>query len=349
MNSYSVGQTLRVIPHQNEADESFKEKARARIILNSIGDAVLSTDITGNVTYLNVVAEKMTGWDRKGAVGRPLAEVFQIIDGTTRTTFQNPMKLAIERARAVNITTNRILVRRDGHESFIEDRASPLHDRNGQITGGLIVFHDVSAARAMSLQMSYLAQYDALTDLPNRIVFIDRLDQAIASAQRNSGNLAVLFLGLDGFKQVNDSLGHAIGDELLQSVAMRLKRCVRNSDTVSRQDGEEFVILLSEITHSAEAVISAQKILTMLRPPHIIAGHELQAVASIGLSTYPEDGDDADTLINNASAAMYYAKRQGRDTCQIFEGNMKVSAVKSQTLEASLRRALDLCCVIGEN
>src|ERR1700676_3051688 len=147
-------------------DALFNEKERAQVTLNSIGDAVLCTDCSGNVTYLNVVAEQMTGWLLKEATGRPLIDVFQIIDGLTRQPARNPMDMAVSQNRTVSLTANCILVRRDGHESAIEDSAAPIHDRDGRGTGAVIVFHDVSVARSISLQMAYLAQHDFLTDLP---------------------------------------------------------------------------------------------------------------------------------------------------------------------------------------
>src|SRR5260370_41726500 len=159
------------------------------------------------------------------------------------------MDLAIRENKAMGMSANCILVRRDGYECAIEDSAAPIHDRHGQITGAVIVFHDVSLARAMVLEMSHLAQHDILTDLPNRSLLKDRLTQAISLARRNHNQLAVLFLDLDGFKHINDSLGHSIGDKLLQSVAARLSACVRKSDTVSRLGGDEFVILLAEVWH----------------------------------------------------------------------------------------------------
>ena len=223
LDSYTLPRALERIIERKAADEAlFFEQQRAEVTLNSIGDAVLSTDVQGNVTYLNPVAERMTGWPRQEALGRPLAEVFQIIDATTREPARNPMDQAIQLDRIVGLTPNCLLVRRDGLETPIEDSASPIHDRGGQVIGAVIVFKDVSEARAMSLQAVHLAQHDFLTDLPNRMLLNDRLTQAIALARRHGHRLAVLFLDLDRFKHVNDSLGHVIGDTLLQSVARRL-------------------------------------------------------------------------------------------------------------------------------
>ena len=342
LDSYAFARAIRNVTEREIArHELFTEKERAQVTLNSIGDAVLSTDISGNVTYLNVVAEHMTGWSKKEAVGHALSEVFQIIDGVTHRPSPNPAELAIYENRTVGLAANCILVRRDGYESTIEDSAAPIHDRNGQVTGAVIVFHDVSMARAMVLQMSHLAQHDVLTDLPNRSLLTDRLTQAISLARRNHNQLAVMFLDLDGFKHINDSLGHAIGDKLLQSVADRLSACVRKSDTVSRQGGDEFVILLPEVAHAADAAISAAKIISELKEPLNIGEQSLRVTVSIGISTYPDNGEDAETLIKNADTAMYQAKENGRQSYQFFKPAMNVRAVARQSIEESLRRALE--------
>ena len=241
LDRYTLSRAVRnMIDRKIAEDALFIEKERAQVTLNSIGDAVLCTDIGGKVTYLNIVAERMTGWSRRQALGRSLGEVFRIIDGVTRQPAQNPMDIAVAQNETVSLTANCILIRRDGHESAIEDSAAPIHDRDGHSTGAVIVFHDVSAARSMALQMTHSAHHDFLTDLPNRMLLNDRIGQAIAAARRNNVKVAVLFLDLDGFKDINDSLGHLVGDHLLQSVANRLVNCVRSSDTVSRQGGDEF-------------------------------------------------------------------------------------------------------------
>jgi diguanylate cyclase (GGDEF)-like protein/PAS domain S-box-containing protein len=319
----------------------FEAKERAQVTLNSIGDAVMSTDLAGNVTYLNIVAERLTGWSWQEAAGHPFQEVFRIIDSATREEARNPIAFAVRENKTVGLTPNCVLIRRDGVESPIEDSAAPIHDRHGRVTGAVIVFHDVSAARATTLTMSYLAQHDSLTDLPNRALLNDRLTEAMSLARRHQRRLAVLFLDVDRFKHINDSLGHMIGDRLLRSIAQRLLRCVRASDTVSRQGGDEFVILLSEVAHAQDAAVCADKILEVVRSPHRIEQHDLHVTASVGIVTYPDDGTDADTLMKHADFAMYQAKEHGRDNRQFFKRDLNIRAVERQSLESGLRHALE--------
>lgn len=316
----------------------FKEKQRAQVTLNSIGDAVLATDIAGNVTYLNLVAEAMTGWSHEDALGRPLAEVFNIIDGTTREAAVNPAQRAIEEDRTVGLAMNCVLIRRDGVEVPIEDSAAPIYDRHGRIAGAVIVFRDASRSRAMTEKMAHLAQHDFLTGLPNRMLLTERLSQAIGLAQRHRKQVALLFLDLDNFKRINDSLGHAIGDRLLQSVAERLTGCVRATDTVCRQSGDEFVILLAEIEQPQDAARVAEKVRAALAVPHLIGGHELPVTLSIGISVYPDDGDNADTLMQSADTAMYKAKVSGRNNYRFFRAEMNSRSIPIQTTPPSSAR-----------
>ncbi|HEY8036619.1 MAG TPA: EAL domain-containing protein [Methylobacter sp.] len=190
-------------------------------------------------------------------------------------------------------------------------------------------------------QLDYLAHHDTLTDLPNRMLLQDRLNQAIELAHRQGRQLAVMFMDLDRFKYINDSLGHGVGDQLLLSVAQRLVNCARHSDTVSRQGGDEFVLLLSSIEHPEDAALFAQKMLAALALPHRIDQRNLHISVSIGISIYPTDGRDAETLIKTADTAMYYAKESGRNNYKFFEQNMHVSAVQRQSIENSLHQALE--------
>jgi diguanylate cyclase (GGDEF)-like protein/PAS domain S-box-containing protein len=334
--------SLRYAIERKSMEEAlFEEKERAQVTLNCIGDAVACTDSWGNITFLNLVAEKMTGWTLQEATGRPMAEAVRILDAGTREAIPNPLQRAVLQDRTVHLPSNCILIRRDGFETPIEDSVSPIHDRQGQAAGAVIVFRDVSAARAMALQIAHSAEHDFLTGLPNRMLLNDRLSQAITLAPRHSKQVAVLFLDLDGFKHINDSLGHPIGDKLLQSIAKRLVDCVRGSDTVSRQGGDEFVVLLSEVEQSEDAAITARRMLQAVAEAHSIDQHDLHVSTSIGVSVYPDDGLDAETLIRNADTAMYQAKENGRQSYQFFKPAMNVRAVERQAIEESLRRALD--------
>jgi len=319
----------------------FEEKERAEVTLNSIGDAVVCTDIDGNITFLNLVAERMTGWSAKEAAGRPMAEVLMILGGDTREIIANPMERAAARDRTARLPENSILRRRDGVEVSIEDSVAPIHDRHGKVTGAVIVFHDVTAARAMAVEMAHSAQHDFLTGLPNRMLLSDRIGQSITAAARHKNKVAVLFLDLDGFKHINDSLGHSIGDKLLQSIGECLVACVRGSDTVSRQGGDEFIVLLSEVEHLEDAAITARRMLLAVGGAHVVEEHELHVTASIGVSVYPDDGQDAETLVKNADTAMYQAKENGRQGYQFFKQAMNVRAVERQSIEEGLRRALE--------
>jgi len=326
---------------KNMEEALFVEKERAQVTLNSIGDAVACTDISGNITFLNLVAEKMTGWSHKEAEGRPMADVLEILDATSRKANSNPMQLAVDQNRTVHLPSNSILVRQDGLEIPIEDSVAPIHDRKGQATGAVIVFRDVSAARAMTLQLAHSAEHDVLTGLPNRALLNDRVNQSIILASRHMKKVGVLFLDLDGFKHINDSLGHLTGDKLLQSITKRLCDCVRASDTVSRQGGDEFVVLLSEMEHSEDAAVTARRLLQAVADAHFINQQDLHVTTSIGVSVYPDDGLDAETLIKNADTAMYQAKENGRQGFKFFKSSMNERAVERQSIEEGLRRALE--------
>ncbi|MBK7677210.1 MAG: EAL domain-containing protein [Candidatus Accumulibacter sp.] len=318
----------------------FEERERAQVTLDSIGDAVLTTDLQGKVTYLNLAAEVMTGWSREDALGRPLSEVFHIIDGATRQAAPNPARRAISENRTVGLAADSLLVRRDGCESAIEDSAAPIHNRDGRVAGAVIVFHDVSESRAMVLKMAHLAHHDFLTGLPNRVLLTERLSQAIGLARRRGKQVALLFVDLDYFKHINDSLGHAVGDLVLQSAALRLSACVRTTDTVCRQGGDEFVILLAEIEQPQDAALVAEKLLVALAEPQRIGQHEIHVTLSIGISVYPDDGVDTDAVMENADAAMYHAKASGRNNYQFFTAGMNSHAVRRLFVETGLRRAL---------
>jgi diguanylate cyclase (GGDEF)-like protein/PAS domain S-box-containing protein len=319
----------------------FVEKERAQVTLNCIGDAVICTDVSGRVTFLNVVAERMTGWSCQEATGRAMAEVCRILETASRGPTLIPTGQQVGQNETARLVSSCCLVRRDGVEVPIEDSIAAIRNREGQSIGTVVVFRDVSVARAMSLQMAHTAEHDFLTGLPNRTLLSDRIGQGIVSARRNMKKLAVLFLDLDGFKHINDSLGHLVGDKLIQSIAKRLVDCGRGTDTVSRQGGDEFVVLLSEIQNAEDAAIAARRMLETVAEPHCIDQHDLHVTTSIGIGVYPDDGLDAETLLKNADTAMYQAKEAGRHSFQFFEPAMNNRAVERQSIEEGLRRALE--------
>ena len=326
---------------RGRSQQMFVERERAEITLNSIGDAVLATDTQGNVTYLNAEAESLTGWTRAEAFARPVATVFDVTDGLTGLRADDPARLAIEHNRKIRMKGNFVLVGREGKETAIEHSAAPIHDRSGEVLGAVVVFRDVIVSRERRLQMLHLAEHDALTDLPNRMLFNDRLARAIALARRYGRRLALLFLDCDRFKHINDTLGHAVGDQVLKVIARRLTTCVRDSDTVCRHGGDEFLILLTEVDHPHDAAVIAQKIVGSVAEPIRINDHELAVSASIGISVYPEDGQDAQTLIMRADTAMYHAKNGGRNRADFYRADMEVPEIQRSSIESELRSALD--------
>ncbi|MHB1581020.1 MAG: putative bifunctional diguanylate cyclase/phosphodiesterase [Acidithiobacillus sp.] len=227
-------------------------------------------------------------------------------------------------------------------KAALDEYILQLRQANEHLVVATIKAHELAdQVQAARDQMDYTAQHDALTGLPNRLLLQDRLGQAIEAARRQERPLAVMFLDLDRFKYINDSLGHAMGDQLLQSVAQRLKGGLRHSDTISRQGGDEFVVLLPNIEHAEDAALSADKILAALTPPHHIGEHALHISVSIGISIYPDDGQDTETLLKSADSAMYYAKENGRNTYKFFEQQMNARAIQRQSIETGLRRALE--------
>src|SRR5580658_8249985 len=345
-DGYRLRLTVRTMIDRWAAEAVCRENALATITLDSIGEGVVRTDLSGKVTYLNVLAEKMSGWFREEALGRPVADVLRLVDSMSGAVLSNVVVIVTQgdkSAMATTKCTNCTLIRRDGLEFGIENRVAIIHDKVGDTIGAVISFRDVSGARAASAEMSRVAQHDVLTHLTNRTLFDDRLTQAISLAERQSKQLAVLFVDVDQFKRINDTLGHGVGDNLLRSVARRLVACVRRTDTVSRLGGDEFLILLSQIEHSEDAAITARKILRAVAAPHVIDSKSLDVNVSIGGSTYPADAQNAETLVSYADVAMYEAKQQGRNSYQFFRTDMRARMATRVALERDLR------CALGRN
>lgn len=327
--------------HKLTEQALFAEKQRVEVTLESIGDGVITTDTDALVTYMNPIAEKMTGWSNLEACRRPLLEVFRIVNEGTRKLVPNPVEVVLEHGEIHGLANHTLLIGRQGEEFAIEDSAAPIRDRDGHIFGVVLVFHDVSETRRMANRMTYLAEHDFLTGLPNRLLLNDRLKQALTIARRDNEFVALMFLDLDHFKNINDTLGHEVGDQLLKMVAKRLESCLRGSDTISRQGGDEFIILLPEMhDHFAPAEV-AEKLLAAASAPYEIGLHEILATVSIGIAVYPDDGDDAETLTKSADAAMYHAKSLGRNNYQFFTRLMNEQVSQLAEMEHNLRRAVE--------
>jgi diguanylate cyclase (GGDEF)-like protein/PAS domain S-box-containing protein len=322
--------------------ELLTERERAEVTLGCLGDALVTTDTRGLIDLLNPIAETLCGWTAEEAKGRPQGEVVRILDGASRQSLIGGGEgTEAQGERALPLLGNAVLVRRNGSELPVRGSFAPVRDRAGHALGGVLVFRDATAEQATVQQMAHSAQHDFLTGLPNRVLLNDRIDSAISIAPRHRKKVAVLFLDLDGFKQINDTLGHLVGDKLLQSVARRLMGCVRGSDTVSRQGGDEFVVLLSEVERPEDAAITARRMIEAVASVHTLDREEVRVTTSIGIAVYPDDGTDAETLIRSADTAMYQAKESGRHAYRFFKPAMNLRAVERQEVEESLRRALE--------
>lgn len=298
-------------------DQLFAEKERAQVTLDSIGDAVISTDTTGRVSYMNAVAETLTGFTRDVALGRPLKDIFHVVDAKRLQPTADPAQRAMQSNSIVALKANSLLIAKDGVKLAIEDSAAPIHDRDGAITGAVIVFHDARYSRKTTARMAYLAHHDALTGLYNRNAFYERFAQSLALAQRHGKNMGLLFIDLDNFKNMNDNLGHECGDLILTALAGILRTCVRLTDTICRYGGDEFVVLLGEIDQPGQALTVAEKIHEAVGAPITVAQKTLSLRLSIGVSVFPDNGRTADALLREADAAMYRAKTLKRQPTAI--------------------------------
>jgi diguanylate cyclase (GGDEF)-like protein/PAS domain S-box-containing protein len=307
---------VEISKRQRIEESLFQEKERLQTTLASIGEAVVITDAHKNIQYLNPVAEKLCGWSRRAAKQRTISEVFPSLDETTRQTIPTAVEECLKQASRIHKKS--LLITPANQECLIEELATPLSDRNGKMVGAVAVFRDVTETHRQTVQLAFQANHDVLTGLPNRNLLRDRLHHAIAHAQRSGQQLAVLFLDLDHFKTINDSLGHAAGDNLLKTVATRLKASVRETDTVARLGGDEFVILLEYLDHENVAITVAQKILTALAQPFVLERQDCVVTTSIGVALFPSDGEDTEILLQNADTAMYRAKAEGRNKIKFF-------------------------------
>tara|TARA_R110001592_G_scaffold301741_1_gene573160 strand:- start:308 stop:2779 length:2472 start_codon:yes stop_codon:yes gene_type:complete len=325
--------TSRKIAEQALVDE----KERIKITLNSIGDAVIAVDKNGFVTFLNPIAEDMTGWLSRDAEGQPIETVMPLKDGETGQVLRNPIRIALEEERIVGMALNCILTRGEGHRIEVEDSAAPIRNHLGEITGAIIVFHDVSEARAMALKMTHLAQHDVLTNLPNRLLLRDRAHQALQKSQRSKNKVGLILFDIDHFKNVNETVGHEQGDRLIKKIADELLLILRKEDTLCRQGGDEFIVLLSDIGSSIEATRFINRIFDVFSREWVIDNIRFNLSISLGAAVYPDDSEDLDELYRHADAALFSAKQNGRNQYQFYGKEIGAKLFLKHQLESALK------------
>ncbi|HEY0142702.1 MAG TPA: EAL domain-containing protein [Thermoanaerobaculia bacterium] len=306
-------------------------------IIENAGEGIVVYDRELRYVLWNRFMEEMTGMRAVEVLGQRAPEVFPHI----REQNVDDMIVRAMGGETVSSPDIHYYVPRTGRQGWISSVYRPHHSADGNIAGVIGLIRDVTERKAAEQQIEYQAYHDALTGLANRRLFQEHLSLALALAQRRQRLVAVLFLDLDHFKLINDSLGHSVGDAMLRQVAQRLKQAVREGDTVARVGGDEFTIVLQELEHRSDAAVLAEKVLGAIAAPIDVNGHRLYMTTSIGITVFPDDGDDAETLLKNADAAMYRAKDEGRNTYQMSTQELSRSTQERMTLENGLHRAIE--------
>jgi diguanylate cyclase (GGDEF)-like protein/PAS domain S-box-containing protein len=316
-----VGVELDITDRKRYEEALFREKESAQITLHSIGDGVITTNAGSVVEYLNPTAEELTGWKLEDAQGRTIDDIFRAFHEETCEPLENPLAVAIRRRRAAKSIRPTLLIRRDGNELYIESTAAPIRDGSGEVTGGVLVFHDVSESRELNRRLSYQASHDILTGLVNRREFESRLERALKSAKAGEGNYAICYLDLDQFKVINDSCGHTAGDALLGQLGALLKSKIRWRDTLARLGGDEFGVLME-----CESLSEAMTLADSLREAvHAFRfnwdDRSFRLGASVGVVPISRDSEDVTTVLSAADSACAAAKEAGRNRVHAYEMN----------------------------
>ncbi|MDT0595801.1 PAS domain-containing protein [Glaciecola petra] len=288
------------------------------VTLESIGDAVITTDAQGNTTWLNPIAQQLTGWSNKDAIGRDLGHIFHIVNEDTRLRTENPVETCLEQGRIVGLANHTILISRDGKEYGIEDSAAPIRSASGEILGAVLVFHDVTEQRRLSNEISYQATHDSLTGLVNRLEFETRLRRLLQKPKSDNTSHALLYIDLDQFKIINDTCGHSVGDKALQQISDLLKQIIRDRDTVARLGGDEFGVILEHCSVKQAIRVSEAICQQMDEFRFIHDNRRFRIGTSIGLVSIDERWTTTSSILQAADKSCYAAKEAGRNRVHIW-------------------------------
>ncbi len=316
-----VGVELDITERKLYEEALFREKESAQITLQSIGDGVITTDANSTVDYINPVAEQLTGWRLEDAMGRPIEEIYRAFHEETCEPLENPLSVSIRRTRPIKSVRPMLLIRRDGNELYVESTAAPIRDGAGAVSGGVLVFHDVTESRELNRRLSYHASHDLLTGLVNRREFESRVERSLKSAKARESSYALCYLDIDQFKIINDTCGHSAGDVLLGQVGALLKSKVRWRDTLARLGGDEFGILL-EACSLDEALRTAEVLREAVRNFRFTwEDRVFRLGASVGVVPIAADNEDVASILSAADSACAAAKEAGRNRVHSFAEN----------------------------
>jgi diguanylate cyclase (GGDEF)-like protein/PAS domain S-box-containing protein len=337
---YFVSQ-IQDVTERKRFEEALEQLSRQHeMVLKSAGEGIFGLDQDGNATFVNPAAARVTGWKAEALLGRNLHGVLHHTkpDGAAYPEEECPIYAALKTG-ATHSRDDEVFWRKDGTSFPVEYVSTPILQA-GEVVGAVVTFKDITERKVLEEQLQHQAFHDPLTSLPNRALFMDRLEHALTRANRRGGRVAVLFTDLDNFKVINDSLGHKAGDELLIAVAERLKVHLRPEDTVARLGGDEFTILIEDVASVSEVVEIAQRIADILQSPFAVEEQEVYATASTGIALNIPTRERAADLLRHADLAMYQAKHRGKARYKVFEPYMDAKAVERLMLETGLRRAL---------
>ena len=317
-----------------------KENEHFGVTLNSIGDGVIASDVDGNITFMNPIAERLTGWNNNEAIGCSIEQVMQLHDAVTNSSVTNPIRLALQSKQVVTMPFDTILVDKSGTPKAVEDSAAPIMDSAGELIGAIMVFHDLTMTRKSEARIAQLANFDNLTNLPNRILLLDRTEQAFKKAREDKTLCAMIMADIDNFERINNTHGYLVGDQLIVDVAEYIQEFLRDSDTLARPGGDEFTVLLTNIRDPEHVEDFCKRLLAGFEREWRIGDKIFNITVSLGTALFPNDSVDAQTLLRRSDTAMRESKRSGKNTYRFFSKSVEEHLSQQASNARQLRDAM---------